>query len=239
MSRLHSPRLWLALLGAAAALAVAAAVVLVGAVAGLDRGLESLLLTGLASLVGAGWFKAYQQNLRARRAERALAAARQATAAAALRDPLTGLGNRRMFDTHLQAALGRAQRYGNPFSVMLVEVNLPGGTNDGPRSAGNERIVKFVGTVLAGSLRSADILARLNEITFGVVMAETEYEGAQLAWARLRDDVLAAWPEHRAWSLSGGTAGYGVDIGSVESLLSDADRRLALEKRRLRAEPEP
>lgn len=238
MSRLHSPRLWLVLIGAGAVLSVTTAVVLIGAVAGLDRGIESLLFTAFATLAGAGWLKAYLQHRRAQRAEQALATARQATAAAALRDQVTGLANQRLFDSHLRAAFERAQRYGNPFSVLLIEVNLPAAQPHTSHGAGNDRLLRYLSSVISHSLRSTDIAARINDFAFGIVLPETEYEGARRTWERLREAALASWPENRAWSLSGGAAGYTVDVGSVESMLSDADRRLALEKRRLRAEHE-
>jgi diguanylate cyclase (GGDEF)-like protein len=239
MSRLHSPRVWFVLFGAGTAFAVACLVVLVGAVGGFERGIESLLITGFASLAATGWFKAYRQSVRTQQVATALATAHQATAAAALRDPVTGLGNYRMFDTHLRAAFARAQRYGNPFSVLLIEVNLSGGTGPTSSSTTGDRVLSFVGKVLSRELRGADLVARVGEFTFGVVMPETEFDGARLAWDRLRNAILGYWPEHRTWSLSGGAAGYSVDVGCLESLISDADRRLALEKRRLRAEPEP
>lgn len=233
MSRLRNPRLWLALVGVAAALVVAGIVLIVGGVVGLDRGMESLVLTGLATLAGTGWFRAYQEHRRALRIDRSLVAAQQATASAALRDGVTGLANFRLFDASARKLLAFAQRYGQPFSVVLVEVD---GVAAG---AAGERVLKYLGTVLARNAREADSVARVNDAMFGLLLPETDYEGAQRLWDRLREAALADWPEHRSWSIFGGAAGYTVDVGSVESLLSDADRRLALEKRRLRADSEP
>ena len=238
MSRLQSPRFWLVLFGAVAVLTVVCAVVVVGAVAGVDRGIESFLLAALATLGGAGWLKAYLQQGRALRAEQALTAARQASVAAALRDPLTGLANQRLFDSHLRAAFERGQRYGNSFSVLLIELDFAGSPERPAQSASKERVLKYLGTIFTRNLRSADTAARVSDYSFGVLLPETEYEGARHAWERIRDVSHLNWPDNRTWSLSGGAAGYNVDVGSVENMLSDADRRLALEKRRLRAEHE-
>jgi diguanylate cyclase (GGDEF)-like protein len=236
MSRLGSARLWLALVGAAAALVVAGVALVVGGVIGLDRGLESLVLTGFATLAGTGWFKAYQEHRRVRQAERNLAAAQQATVTSALRDRTTGLASERIFETALRKSLASAQRYGHPFSVLLVEVN--GAAGGDSRGAPNDRVLKYLAGVFTRYVRDADTIARLREEMFGFLLPDTDYEGAQRLWERLREAAFADWPEHRWWAIFGGAAGYSVDVGSFESLLSDADRRLALEKRRLRAEPE-
>lgn len=233
MSRLHKPRLWLACVGAGAALIVAAVVLIIGGVIGLDRGLESLMVTGLATLAGTGWFRAFQEHRHATHADQRLVAAQQATAAAALRDGVTGLANFRLFDASARKLLAFAQRYGQSFAILLVEVDGLAG------NAAGERILKYLGSVLTRNAREADSVARVNDAMFALLLPDTAYEGAQQLWERLRTAALADWPEHRSWSIFGGAAGYTVEVGSVESLLSDADRRLALEKRRLRADSEP
>jgi len=185
-----------------------------------------------------GWWRAYREGNRARAAEQALEASRQAAEGLALRDPQTGLGNYRLFMVSLRGAFARAQRYAQVFSVLLIEVNVPELAHDDASVSAYERLMKYLGTIVATNLRSADTPARYSESMFAVVLYETDYEGAMIAWDRLRHVARENWPEGRLWSIFGGAATYSVETDSIESLISDADRRLALEKRRLRAEPE-
>ncbi|MHB8574390.1 MAG: GGDEF domain-containing protein [Dehalococcoidia bacterium] len=237
MSRLTRPHLWLGFFTAGIALAVVTALLLAIA-AGPGRGLEALATAALGTAAAAGWWRAHRAGVRARRLEQTLAQVRQTAAGTALHDPLTNLGNHRLFDTSVRAAFARAQRYGQTFSLLLVEIVVPDPLRDGPRPTGYERVWKYIGTVVTANLRVADCAARLSDSMLGVILYETDYEGAMLAWDRLRHAARNSWPESRSWSISGGAATYSVETTSIESLLSDADRRLALEKRRLRTEPE-
>src|SRR5207253_452604 len=124
MSRLRSPYLWLAILAAGLVAAVGISMVLLGSAAGLERAIAALAVAALGTLALTGWLRAHQERLRAERLASALEAARQ-SAGMALRDPLTGLGNQRLFETELRGALARAQRYARPFSILLIEVSAP------------------------------------------------------------------------------------------------------------------
>jgi len=238
MLRLHHRRVWLSLGAACALLLAGAGIVTATNVSPAEWAIFSLLCVGLFAFGCAGWLVSYRHRRENLQLRRALVAAKDAAATSALRDPDTGLGNYRLFDISMRGAFARAQRYGHPFSVLLIEVTIPEPARGVPRGLARERVLKFVGTALQGRVREADVAARLGDSMFGIVLTETEYEGAKVAWDRLREATLRHWPELRTWSLAGGASGYGVDTGSTESMLADADRRLALEKRRLRAEPE-
>jgi diguanylate cyclase (GGDEF)-like protein len=237
MSGSNRPSLWLVLVGGAALLALAIACVLIGVTHTLNAGFTAVLCAGFGTFASAGWFQAHAQRRRALRAERTLATRPAATAA--LHDPLTALASHRLFDVMLRSLLARAQRYGHPFSVLLIELEPVGEWATPVRTVPREHVLKYLGTILQSNLREADMPARLSNTLFGVAMCDTDYAGAQCAWERVRQTAFAQWPEHRWWSLSGGAAAYDIDTGSVENLLAEAHRRLALEKRRLRTEPEP
>lgn len=238
MSRLLSLRFLLLVASTCTGLGIAGAVVLADGAAGLGAAVVTLCLAALATLAAVGWFALAQSRARIRAMERALTATREAAAAATLRDPLTGLGNYRLFETMLRADVARTQRYGGPLSVLLLEISEGVAPRGAERTAAQEQLLRFLSTVLRTNLREADFAARLSETMFGVVLCETDYDCAQTVWERLRGAALSHWPAERSWTLSGGVAGYSPEVGRVEDLLADANRRLALEKRRLRAEPE-
>jgi diguanylate cyclase (GGDEF)-like protein len=238
MSRVSRTHLLLLALGACFALALG---LFLGFAAGslVSRpALQACAFTAILSFAVACCWSAVRASRRAVELQKALVATREAVSTAALRDPRTGLGNYRTFETILQTDFLRAQRYGDPFSVLLIEATAADYQRGGAMSTAQDNLMKFVATVLTRSLRDSDTVTRLSDAMFGVVLCRADQEGAQGVWERVRSAALAQWPEPRSWSLSGGTAAYSVDIGKVETLVATADRRLALEKRRLRAEPE-
>lgn len=240
MARVFRFRLLILLGAACAGLAVAAAAFAANTLLGLVAALVTLVIAALATFAAAGWCLALQAYGRQRAAERDLTRAREAAAAAALRDPLTGLGNYRLFEAMLRSAVARAQRYGQPLSVLLFEVSLAGDSRLAERVGAQERLLRFVGTVLATNLRDADFTARLSDTMFGVVLSDTEVENALQVRDRVRAAAYSHWPHGQpGWALAGGAAGYTPDCGRLEDLLAEANRRLALERRRTRAEPEP
>ena len=239
MPRLHMPRIMLIMFAASAALLLAAGVSLAGNAAGIGWLAAGVCAGVLLALCVCGWLAAWQQLRRAHRAEVALEAMRTAAATAALRDPLTGLGNYRLFDATLRGAIARAQRYGRPVSILLVEVSVPQAARTAAHASTYEQVLKYVAVVLQRNLREADTICRLGDNIFGVVLHETELEGAVQAWERLRELLIGRWPEPRHWSASGGASAYSVEIDAAEAMVQEADRRLALEKRRLRADSEP
>lgn len=238
MPRLHRPRIWLVLLAATVAVLLSTGLTLLD---NADRAGWVVLAAGVGALTAlciGGWFTAFRIHQRTMHTEQLLAATRNTGAAVALRDPLTGLGNYRLFEAALRGAIARAQRYDRPVSIVLIEVGVAPPARAAPRPSTHEQVVKYIATVLVRNVREADTLCRLGDTMFGIVLPETELDGAQRAWERLGAVAYSGWPGARSWSVSGGASAYSVEIDAVEALMAEADRRLALEKRRLRAEPE-
>ncbi|HZU75155.1 MAG TPA: diguanylate cyclase [Dehalococcoidia bacterium] len=239
MLRLISSKTLLVVLVLVAAATLTAGIALTCNAAGVVWSPTLVASCGLALFGALGWGLAFRVRARARQTALKLSAAHEAAVTASWRDPVSGLASYKLFDAALHNAYERAQRYARPFSIMLIEVSSADPGRGGMRTPAQERVLRYLGGIVQRNLRAADVPARLSESKFGVVLAETDQDGARTAWERLRAIALAEWPEERSWSISGGVAGYNVDIASVDSLLAEADRRLALEKRRLRAEPEP
>ncbi|GGI07097.1 putative bifunctional diguanylate cyclase/phosphodiesterase [Egicoccus halophilus] len=91
--------------------------------------------------------------------------------ATALRDPLTGLLNRRAFLDAVRRALTRAKRSGRPVAVLLIDLDHFKTVNDSLGHAAGDRLLTDVTAHLAEALRPSDVLARLGGDEF-VVLAE-------------------------------------------------------------------
>ena len=155
----------------------------------------------------------------------------------AIRDPLTGLYNRHYFNSIVASELSRADRYGRPLSLMMIDV-------DGFRSVNNafghlrgDEVLREIARMLEGSVRSADRVIRYGGDEFLVLMPETDGAGeARTASKRLRTRI-------RQIPAQVGIEGHTIDLSigfytrpprderSLEAILEEVDRRMYADKR--------
>ncbi len=90
------------------------------------------------------------------------------------KDSGTGLYNKKGFSEAAQREIWRYNRYGNTFSVLLLEIDLG---RDSSRSKNQELLrytAEWAGKILQGSFRVLDILGRWGETGFIVLLPETD-----------------------------------------------------------------
>lgn len=107
-------------------------------------------------------------------------------------DPLTGLGNRRRFDEHLDIETARAARSGEPLSLLLCDVDYFKRFNDRyghPR--GDACLASVAGALESAIRRPADLAARYGGEEFALVLPNTNMEGATNTAERVRAAVRA------------------------------------------------
>lgn len=108
-----------------------------------------------------------------------------------LTDPLTGVGNRRHFDTTLEEEFLRARRYDRPLSLCMLDIDHFKHVNDTHGHVAGDAALASVATVCRRSLRRCDTVARYGGEEFALILPETPIEGARLAVDRLRETVSA------------------------------------------------
>lgn len=101
----------------------------------------------------------------------------------AVRDPLTGMPNRRMFDETLPRELARCFRSGQPLTVAVIDVDHFKHFNDTYGHDAGDRVLRAVGAALTRSIRSADMACRYGGDEFLCLMA-----GMTAAEAKARFD---------------------------------------------------
>jgi len=111
-------------------------------------------------------------------------------AALALRDPLTGLANRRLLDEVLALALSRTDRSGRPLAVALLDLDGFKEVNDTYGHEAGDAVLVETGRRLSISVRDADVVARVGGDEF-VVVHEAAGEDAPVLVERLAE-VLSA-----------------------------------------------
>ncbi len=159
---------------------------------------------------------------------------RDALARMAKVDGLTGVWNRRAFDEYLDQEWKRAQRSGEPLSLILIDVDHFKKFNDGYGHAAGDDCLRQVAHALKGQIkRPADIVARYGGEEFVCVLPETSAEGAVLLAERMRDAVAALGIPHAhsptaaIVSISGGVATTRPSAqASIRDLIERADALL-------------
>ena len=145
-------------------------------------------------------------------------------------DPLTGVYNRRQFETLARAELARAQRYFRPLSVLVVDVDFFKRVNDNFGHEIGDWVLKMVATTIKSAKRDSDIVARMGGEEFVVMLPETTIEAARGVAERIREMVhvssLAIGDDKLTLTISIGVAEATIRNSGIESVLREADQAL-------------
>ncbi len=104
-------------------------------------------------------------------------------------DSLTGLLNRRAIENSLDKEAQRLQRFGEVYSVMLVDIDHFKRINDNLGHAAGDEVLRAVAAILKDHAREVDRVARYGGEEFCVLLPHTDHEGALQAAERLRSAV--------------------------------------------------
>jgi diguanylate cyclase len=112
------------------------------------------------------------------------------------RDPLTGLANRRIFDTELASACSGAS-VGVPFGLLMLDLDDFKEINDRFGHAVGDSLLREVGQRLNQAVRAGDLVARLGGDEFAVVVAgPVDLDGLRQLAQRLMAAFLTDMPHH-------------------------------------------
>ncbi|WP_432537222.1 histidine kinase N-terminal 7TM domain-containing diguanylate cyclase [Kineococcus arenarius] len=148
-----------------------------------------------------------------------------------VRDPLTGLHNRRFLDTALATELERAARQGSSLGVLAVDVDRFKAVNDTHgHAAGDEVLVAIAGTLGSG-MRRGDVAVRCGGEEFVVLLPGADARAVHRRAEELRTACAALRVPVGGGALvrptvSVGTAVHPADGADAASLLAAADRAL-------------
>lgn len=109
-----------------------------------------------------------------------------------LRDPLTGLANRKYFETMLAVAIADARRRDEPLSALMLDLDYFGHYNAARGWRAGDRLLHWIGQVIEGELRVVDLVARDTEDRFLVLLPKTGNAEAREIAERLREAIHEA-----------------------------------------------
>jgi diguanylate cyclase (GGDEF)-like protein len=165
--------------------------------------------------------------------EDSLVIATQELEVQASRDGLTGIPNRRLFDQTLHREWRVATQTGNPFAVLMLDVDSFKGFNDAyGHQKGDECLIAVAKTVQELLLRAGDFVARYGGEEFAVILPGASIPVAMAIGERLRAGVAElsipnTSSAHNYVSISVGAATSDTPgVTDMTSLLRAADQAL-------------
>lgn len=104
-------------------------------------------------------------------------------------DPVTHCGTSQQLLISLDYEFTRAQRYGNPLSVIVVSIDQAA---DSSLGAQLDSVLAQASAVLRGCIRGIDHLFRSDELEFSIVLPETDASGVTTVEERIASELPAA-----------------------------------------------
>lgn len=153
----------------------------------------------------------------------------------AYRDPLTGLLNRRSFETALHKEFSRSRRHNTDMAVVFIDLDRFKQINDRYGHECGDLALKYVSQTLESISRKEDIVARLAGDEFVLILPETQAETSECLMNRIQEH-LDQNPLHHKGAKLPLSLSYGIasteetEIARPDALLKKADDRLYVSK---------
>ncbi len=144
----------------------------------------------------------------------------------AYKDGLTGVFNHRAFDDMLYAEWERSRRYGDPFALIMLDIDWFKKINDNFGHQIGDMVLTTIGGTIKQSIRKSDIAFRYGGEEFAVIMPNTALEQAGMLAERIRQAVEENdFGDDLSVTVSLGVSHYDDGI-AAEEIVSNADRGL-------------
>ncbi len=146
-------------------------------------------------------------------------------------DPLTGLHNRRYFSEMLDYEVGRSERHGHEFSLLMLDLDDFKDVNDTWGHPCGDQVLRHIAENLRAQTRKGDLTARLGGDEFILLLTETGSAGAKVAAEKLRShlkEIRFNAPDGKAFHVttSVGVITFPHDANTVTDLMSGVDMGL-------------
>ena len=149
----------------------------------------------------------------------------------AIRDPLTGLFNRRYLEESLKREIYRAERKGTSLGIIMLDIDHFKRFNDTHGHAAGDALLHELGKFLKAHIRGADIACRYGGEEFTLILPDVSVEDARQRAEQLRERVRYLIVQDNNQTLNGVTLSLGVAVfplngSTMEAVLRAADLAL-------------
>jgi diguanylate cyclase (GGDEF)-like protein len=140
-------------------------------------------------------------------------------------DFLTGVANKRAFQTLAEMEKNRARRYHHPLTLAYLDIDNFKDVNDTWGHAAGDELLQRVGRSLRDSLRDTDHVARIGGDEFAILLPETDREAGQIVLGKLHRALQAVGSSYnRPVTFSIGVVTFVSGPDSLEQMVAAADR---------------
>ena len=151
-------------------------------------------------------------------------------------DPLTGLVNRRGFDSTMTMEVERSTRFKTPLTLCIMDLDNFKAVNDTYGHPCGDEVLQAMASILLSEMRMIDTAARIGGEEFALLLPGTGLARAQKFLQRVQSVIKATMincgPDKFAVTMSMGVASYrGKLPPDPEKLLVEADKALYRAKR--------
>ncbi|UVK92226.1 GGDEF domain-containing protein [Pseudomonas atacamensis] len=158
----------------------------------------------------------------------------RAATQSALRDSLTGAGNRVAMEQTLQREIDMSRRHAQPLSVLMLDIDHFKRVNDDHGHGAGDEVLRAIAASIKAQLRNVDMVFRYGGEEFLILLSNTGREAAAMVGERLRQAT-----QSEEYFADGQLIEITVSLGcstllpgeSADSLLRRADSALYVAKR--------
>lgn len=150
-------------------------------------------------------------------------------------DELTSLYTRSYFRESCQREYSRAQRYGEKFAVLMIDIDHFKQFNETHGHLQGDKALKVMATILRENVRLGDIIARYGGEEFIILLPNTDTDGAIIVAEKIRreveqKDLSVGKGQKSKITITAGIAVYPDNGPTVDDVIAMADRFLYLGK---------
>ena len=150
-------------------------------------------------------------------------------------DELTGIYNVRAFTAIANRTHKQAQRYRQPYAIVMIDSDNLKAVNDTYGHEGGNRLLKLTVACVQQSLRDTDVFARFGGDEFIAILPQTKLEGAHEVAERIRKTIattpLATQGKQVTTTVSVGLACYPDHGEELAVIMNRADQALYTSKK--------
>jgi diguanylate cyclase (GGDEF)-like protein len=145
-------------------------------------------------------------------------------------DGLTGLNNRQHFIELLEKEYHKHRRFNTPLTLAMLDIDEFKAINDTHGHDAGDRVLRALGALITGELRTYDVVGRLGGEEFAIAFPGTPMAAARLVCNRLLASIrqlhVRTDDGKISFTASLGLSSASVHAGSAQALLQRADRLL-------------